>query len=187
MKKLLLFIGLSVISFGAFAEKVPTVVVNKSQGGFTALFNLYNYVQYTPAELTATGVAQLDCMGSGFAPCRVPNCNSLNINNGNTVTTITETSKLNAFMTAINDVINQYELALEQSANADVKTDASKGVSVPSAYTKTVAMASNTGGPNGKKAETFVVRGVVTASNSNSSTMKIYIEKVNLYPTFGSN
>lgn len=186
MKKLLLFIGLSVISFGAFAEKVPSVIVNKSQGGFTALFNLYNYVQYTPAELTATGVAQLDCMGSGFAPCRVPNCNSLNINNGSTVINITEASKLNAFMTAINDVINQYEVALEQSSSVTAKQNSVKGVSVPSTYTKTVAMA-NSSGPQSNKMDTYVVRGVVTASTSNSSTMKIYIERVSLYPTLGSN
>ena len=61
-------------SFDAFADKVPAVVVNKSQGGFTALLNLYNYVTYTPASLSSTGVGQLDCVGSGYTACRVPNC-----------------------------------------------------------------------------------------------------------------
>ena len=72
MKKILFLIGLSILTFGAFAEKVPTVIVNKSQGGFTAIFNLYNYVSYTPADVSANGIGHLDCSGSGFSACRIP-------------------------------------------------------------------------------------------------------------------
>ena len=187
MKKLLLFIGLSVLTFGAFAEKVPSVIVSKSQGGLTALFNLYNYVHYTPAEMTGSGVAQLDCAGSGFAPCRVPNCTSLTVNDGSTVTNVSQTSKVNAFVSAINDVIGQYEAALEQAyaENTSTKPQNGKIVSVPSVYTKTIAMA-NSHGLSANQPETYVVRGVVTANTTNSSTMKIYIEKVNILSSTGS-
>ena len=179
MKKLVLFIGLTVLAFGAFAEKTPSIVVNKQQGGFSALFNLYNYVQYTPAELTSTGIGELNCAGNGFSACRVPNCTSLPVINGNSVINITDAAKVNAFLAAANEVIGQYEAALEQCQNApDSKVTNSKGASVPSVYTKTVAMKVNN---NSKTTETYVVRGVVTASTTNSSTMKIYIEKVSLF------
>ena len=187
MKKLLLFIGLTVFTFSAFAEKVPSIIVNKQQGGITALFNLYNYVNYTPAELSATGVGQLDCYGSGFTACRVPNCANLTVNDGSVVTNVSESNKVNALLTAVNDVIIQYETALEQSMDPAIKPNASKGASVPSVYTKTIALANNAGGPNAKKTETFVVRGVVTTSNANSSTMRIYIEKVDILSPVSSN
>lgn len=177
MKKFLLVIGLSVLSFATFAEKVPTVVVNKGQGGWTAILNMYNYVTYTPAELTPTGVGQLDCSGIGFTACRLPNCTSLNVNNGNVVYPETDNGKLNAFRTAINDVISQFEAAQEH-ATAEGSQGNVKGI--PSTYTKTLSFSSpSKGGPN-KKSTTYVVRGVVTSSAGNSSTMKIYIEQANI-------
>lgn len=187
MKKLVLFIGLTVLSFGAFAEKVPAVVVNKYNGGWTAILNLYNYVTYTPAELSPTGIGQLDCSGGGFTACRVPNCAHLTVNDGGVATSVSESSKVNALMSAINNVIIQYETAQEQSMDATGKPNASKATSVPSVYTKTIAFPNNAGGQKAKKADTYVVRGVVTASSTNSSTMKVYIEKVNLFPAVGSN
>lgn len=187
MKKLFLFIGLTVLSFGAFAEKVPSVVVNKSNGGWTAIINLYNYVSYTPAELSPTGVGQLDCSGGGFTACRVPNCANMNVINGNTVTTLSEPSKVNALLSAINNVIIQYEAAVEQNMDPAVKPNASKGTSVPSVYTKTIAFSGGGSGQSIKKPETYVVRGVVTASSTNSSTMKIYIEKVDILTPVSSN
>ena len=187
MKKLVLFIGLTVLSFGAFAEKVPSIVVNKYNGGWTALLNMYNYVTYTPGELTGTGVGQLDCSGSGFTACRVPNCTSLTVIDGSSTTTVTDAGKINAFMVAVNNVISQYEDAQAQYMEAAAKSDGSKGVSVPSVYTKTIAMASNAGGLNAQKTVTYVVRGEVTASGPNSSTMKIYIEKVNMLTPVSGN
>ena len=184
MKKFVLFIGLTVLSFGAFAEKSPAIVVNKYNGGWTAILNLYNYVTYTPAELSATGVGQLDCSGGGFTACRVPNCTALPVNDGNLVVNVTDAPRLNAFMQAVNNVIIQYEAALEQQACATDKQTSSKAATVPSVYTKTLALPSKT---NVKKTDTYVVRGVVTTSNENGSTMKIYIEKVNLIPALGSN
>lgn len=176
MKKFLLFIGLSIFTFGAFAEKVPAVIVNKSQGGFTAIFNLYNYVSYTPAEISANGVGHLDCSGTGFTACRIPNCNALNVNNGNSFAAETDASKLQSFKEAINDVIHQYETALENNAAASSHSNV-KGV--PTTYTKTIAFSAKGGGKISKtKMEMYVVRGVVTSSTASTSTMKIYIEKI---------
>lgn len=186
MKKFLLFIGLTVFTFSAFAEKVPSVVVNKQQGGVTALLNLYNHVSYTPPELTSTGVGQLDCWGSGFSPCRVPDNAHLLVNEGNTVSPVSETNKVNALLAAVNNVIIQYEAALEQNMESAIKPNAGKGSSVPSVFTKTIAVG-NTGGANVNKPETYVVRGVVTASNASTSTMKIYIEKVDILSTLSNN
>lgn len=177
MKKILLFIGLSIFSFGAFAEKVPSVTVNKQQGGLTAIVNLYNYVSYTPAELSPTGFAQLNCSGSGFTACRVPNCASITVNTLNGISNVTEASKIQAFVTAINNVISQYETALENSISTNQIGE--KGANVPTVYTKTLAFASSASGiGKQKKTETYVVRGVVTANTGSSSTMKVYIEKV---------
>lgn len=187
MKKLVLFIGLTVLSFGAFAEKVPAIVVNKYNGGWTAILNLYNYVTFTPAELSPTGIGQLDCSGGGFTACRVPNCAHLTVNDGNAVGTVTEYGKVNALMAAINNIITQYEEAQEQAMDATSKHSSIKGASVPNVYTKTIAFPNSPGSPNAKKAETYVVRGVVTASDATSSSMKIYIEKANLLPSVSSN
>ena len=179
MKKILFLIGLSILTFGAFAEKVPSVIVNKSQGGFTAIFNLYNYVSYTPAEASANGVGHLDCSGTGFSACRVPNCNALNVINGNAVSVISESNKLNALVLAINDVIQQYETALDNHASATAAGKLDKAI--PTTYTKTVAFTDKETGKLGKlKMETFVVRGVVKPITNNTSTMMIYIEKTNL-------
>ena len=185
MKKILFLIGLSVLTFGAFAEKVPSVVVNKSQGGVTAIFNLYNYVSYSPAEVSSDGVGHLDCSGSGFSACRVPNFCALNVINGTTVSVVTESSKLNSFKQAINEIIQQYETELENYAAAVAAGSPAKAV--PTTYTKTIAFtAKSTCNASKKKTDTYVVRGVVTASTANTSTMKIYIEKTNLF-NVGSN
>lgn len=176
MKKILFLIGLSILTFGAFAEKVPSVIVNKSQGGFTAIFNLYNYVSFSPGEVNSDGIGHLDCSGSGFSACRVPNCNALNINEGNSVSVETESSKLNSLKLAINDVIQQYETALENNAAAVAAGTPTKAV--PTTYTKTIATKGN--GKGGKqKTETYVVKGVVKTTD-NASMMTIYIEKTNL-------
>ena len=186
MKKLVLFIGLTVLAFGAFAEKVPSITVHKQQGGLSGFFNLYNYVHFTPGELTPSGVGRLDCSGPGLTACRVPTCTSLTVIDGSTTTTITEAGKVNALMSAVNNVISQYEAAQAQSMGPATKDDSSKGVSIPSVYTKTIALAGNGGGLNTQKTVTYVVRGEVTASGPNSSTMKIYIEKVNLLTANGN-
>ena len=109
MKKLVLFMGLTVLSFAAFAEKVPAVIVSKQHGGLSAIFNRYNHVDYTPADQTSNGIAKLDCYGSGFTACRVPICASLPVNDGSTVVHITDAGMLNAFLSAANNVVVQYE------------------------------------------------------------------------------
>ena len=173
------------MTFGAFAEKVPTVIVNKYNGGWTAILNLYNYVSYTPAELSPTGVGQLDCSGGGFTPCRIPNCTGMTVNNGNSVIHVTEASKLTAFQQAINDVIMQYENAVEQSSSHSQSGE--KGACIPTTYSKTISLSTGHGKNIAQKQETYIVRGVITASDANSSTMKIYIEKVDLFNIAGSN
>ncbi len=179
MKKILFLIGLSVLTFGAFAEKVPSVVVTKSQGGITAIFNLYNYVSYSPGEVNSDGIGHLDCSGSGFSACRVPNCNALNVNNGNTVSIETESGKLYSFKQAINDVIQQYETALENNSAAVAAGKPAKAI--PTTYTKTIAFLTKSSGKLGKqKTETYVVRGVVKNATANTSTMTIYIERTTL-------
>lgn len=187
MKKLVLFIGLTVLSFGAFAEKVPSIVVNKSEGGLTALLNMYKHVTFTPGELTSTGIGQLDCSGSGLSSCRVPTCTSMTVIDGSTITTVSDAGKVNAFMVAVNNVISQYETAQAQYMDAAAKSNGNKSVSVPSVYTKTIALASNAGGLNAQKTVTYVVRGEVTTSGPNSSTMNIYIEKVNMLTPVSGN
>jgi hypothetical protein len=188
MKKILLFIGLSIFSFSVFAEKVPGVIVNKSNGGLTAIINMYNYVNYTPPELSQTGFGQLDCSGYGFTICRIPNCTSMPVNIGNSVITVTDAAYLNAFQAAINDVIVQYETAQENYSQSASMNGQPKDATIPSVFTKTIAL-SNSSTKMGKqnKVETYVVRGVVTASNATSSTMKIYIEKVDMFYPISSN
>jgi len=184
MKKMLFILGLTILTFGAFAEKTPSIVVNKQQGGFTALFNLYNYVHYTPSELSPTGVAQLDCTGSGFSACRVPNCSNLIVNEGSSITTISDAGKVAALMAGVNNVIVQFEAAQEQNMSSSIKQTNSKGSSMPSVFTKTIAMAN---GNNASKMDTYVVRGVVTSCTANSSTLKIYIEKANILTPVSGN
>ncbi len=188
MKKLLLFIGIAVFSLSAYAEGVPTVIINKRYGGLTGIFNRYNHVQYTPADQSADGNAHLICEGTGLVACRVPNTTtSLTVMDGNTVTIITDAGRVTALETAINDIISQYEEAQEQNMSSANKPNASKGNKVPSVYTKTLAFANSAGGKGHSKTDTYVVRGVVTDSDAVSSTMKIYIEKVNILSPVSGN
>ena len=98
---------------------------------------------------------------------------------GMTVSVETESGKLNSFRQAINDVIQQYEVALENHAAAVAAGTHTKAV--PKIYTKTIATTSKSSGKLGKqKGEIYVVRGVVNKQTDNASTMTIYIEKTNL-------
>ena len=71
MKRLLIFVSLISIVMGMTARQYPDVIVRKHNGGFWAIFNLYNDVVYTPADGEG-GLAELDCSGNGFSFCRVP-------------------------------------------------------------------------------------------------------------------
>jgi len=185
MKKFFLLIGLSVLSFATFAEKVPSVIVNKQQGGYTAILNMYNYVTYTPAELTSSGIAELDCRGSGFTFCRVPNCSPCPVNNGNSIEVASDPVLLDALKNAFNDVIIQYETAYEANVAASQSENVPK--SVPTVYTKTIAFNdASKGSKMHKRLDTYVIRGVVTNASNGNSTMKIYVEKVNLLSIAGN-
>ncbi|MBO7446610.1 MAG: hypothetical protein J6T86_09415 [Bacteroidales bacterium] len=71
MKKVLIFVSLIAMALGMTARDYPDVIVRKHNGGFWAIFNLYNDVEYTPADGEG-GLAELDCSGNGFTFCRVP-------------------------------------------------------------------------------------------------------------------
>lgn len=81
MKKialLVLFALLAAPSFNKIAnaaeQPIYTLSVEKSNGGFFALFNLYGNVSYDE-ELSLDGrtiKGRLRCTGRGFTPCRVP-------------------------------------------------------------------------------------------------------------------
>ncbi len=71
MKKLFIFATIFTMVFTLSARDYPGVTVRKHNGGVWAIFNLYNDIEYTPAEATG-GVAELECSGNGFSFCRVP-------------------------------------------------------------------------------------------------------------------
>ena len=71
MKRLLIFVSLISMVLGMTAREYPDVIVRKHNGGFWAIFNLYNDIVYTPADGEG-GLAELDCSGNGFSFCRVP-------------------------------------------------------------------------------------------------------------------
>ncbi len=81
MKRIALLVLLAFMVAPAFnkitnaaEQPVYTLSVEKSNGGFFALFNLYGNVSYNehydPEKMTID--AQLRCTGRGFSPCRVP-------------------------------------------------------------------------------------------------------------------
>ena len=71
MKRFLIFVSLISLVMGMTAREYPNVIVRKHNGGFWAIFNLYNDIVYTPADGEG-GFAELDCSGNGFSFCRVP-------------------------------------------------------------------------------------------------------------------
>ncbi|MDY6326028.1 MAG: hypothetical protein SPL47_01765 [Bacteroidales bacterium] len=179
MKKIFLFIGLSFFTLGAFAEGVPSVTVNKSQGGWSAIFNLYNYVTYTPAELTDNGVAQLNCQGSGFTWCRVPNCSTMPVNDGSMRIDVTEQTKIDMFTTAINDILGQIEN--DESANAGTDMGTRRADNKTSVYTKKLAVAGQV--TRGRvNYDTYVVKAVRKQDlNNGTETVDLFLDKVRLF------
>ncbi len=178
MKKIFLFIGLSILSFNIFAEGVPSVSVNKSQGGWTAILNLYNYVTFTPAELTDNGIAQLNCQGSGYSWCRVPNCSTMPASNGVSRIDVTEQAKVNMLANAINQILEQ----IENDDNANATAISTHRVdNTRKTYTKKLAIKSseNRGRVN---CDSYVVKAV---RNNNprigGETIDIFVDKVNLF------
>lgn len=176
MKKFFLIFGLSVFSLAAFAEGIPSVSVNKSQGGWTAILNMYNYVSYTPAESSPDGIAQLNCSGNGFSFCRIPNCTSITVSDGSEMKEINDISKVNTLVSAINNVIDQLA-----ENNAETETNSARRTSTTQdVKTKKVAI-SNPSAKNRAKCDTYVVKGVSSNNRSaDTQTVKIYIDKVDL-------
>lgn len=176
MKKFFLIIGMSVFSLALFAEGIPAVTVSKSQGGWTAILNMYNYVTYTPAEVSANGVAQLTCVGNGFSFCRVPNCSTLNVNDGQTVVHVSDQTRISSFVNAMNNVLEQMEeeeneAALSGNKNVRLSDSKSKKIAFPNPSAR------------GKlKQDTYVVKAVRTGlqTQDGMGTVNVYIDKVNL-------
>lgn len=178
MKKFFLIIGLSVFSLATFAEGIPSVSVNKSQGGWTAILNMYNYVSYTPAESSPDGIAQLNCSGNGFSFCRIPNCTSISVNDGSEMKEITDVSKVNTLISAVNSVIDRLA---ENNSDTETEANTARRTST-SQYVKTKKVAfSNPSAKNRAKCDTYVVKGVSSNNRSaDAQTVTIYIDKVDL-------
>lgn len=130
MKKIFLLLGLSMLTICTWAKEVPSVIVHKANGAYWAWLNLYNEILYTPAGEDGTP-ARLDCTGSGFSACRVPNVNNLNYsttqadNRRKTPTT----AEQQAFANAINEILAYSEQMGEQGHRAG---STSKTVAIPS-------------------------------------------------------
>lgn len=137
MKKLALLVFMAVmlvpaLNRSASAEApVYTLSVNKSNGGFLSLFNLYGNVTYS--ELYDAGLncikGVLNCYGRGCIPCRLPE-DAGNYTNG--VTPVA--AKIPAgFVAAVNGLIEQSESQFEAGI---LKGASSKKVMTPNSATK---------------------------------------------------
>lgn len=123
MKKLALLFVLAVMLCPAFqmtasAEKpVYTLNVNKSNGGFLALFNLYGTVNYAESQAVQVGEFQcvnatLTCTGSGFLRCRVPSESGYWLSQNQT--TSCRITSPGSFVTTINQLIENSEQKFEK-------------------------------------------------------------------------
>ncbi len=179
MKKHLLLIGLSILTLGVFAEGVPTVSVSKSQGGWTAVLNLYNYVNYTPAELTDNGIGQLTCQGSGFTWCRIPNCSTLTVNDATNRVAVTDQTKLNMFSDVINEILEHFENEelTDESNNGDNRQRAQ----IVTSYSKKLSMKNSS--TRGKSLfDSYVIKGIRKINTStNEEKIDIFVDKVSLF------
>lgn len=102
MRKLFIFVCLISMVLGMTAREYPEVIVRKHNGGFWAIFNLYNDIVYTPADGEG-GLAELDCSGNGFSFCRVP---MLATGNHSSREDLAESR---AITNAVNEIINHSE------------------------------------------------------------------------------
>lgn len=124
MKKLFLFIGMIAFSFSLWATgELPTIIIEKKNGGEWAWLNLYNVITYTPAS-EDNPIARLDCSGAGFSSCRIPRANIYVPGNA----TINSNPSLGAmFADAINQIIEASEKNVE---NGIVQGSQSKKIAV---------------------------------------------------------
>lgn len=139
MKKLALLVLMAVmlvpaLNRSANAEApIYTLTVNKSNGGFLSLFNLYGNVTYS--EVYDAGVncirGVMNCYGRGCVPCRIPE-DAGNYNNG--ITPITSDLPV-GFTAAVNGLIEQSERQFE----AGIKKGAESKKVMPTATTRGIS------------------------------------------------
>jgi len=160
MKKILIFVSIFSMVLGLSARQYPDVIVRKHNGGFWAIFNLYNDIEYTPADGEG-GFAELDCSGNGFSFCRVPM-----LATGGASNRIDE-SETRAITNAVNQVIQYSEnLSADQTRFAN------------NTYTLTVAVP----GSANRRPAYYQVKGVWSYENNGDCIMKITINDVsNIY------
>jgi len=165
MKKLfvLLTLGLALFTFNANAniQQQPKIIVNKHDGGWSALLNLYNDVVYTPSD-GADIIGTLDCSGLGYSACRVPRVNALGPQlNGLQVPNAEIESKL---MDIVNELIAKSETMAE---NGTLQGTASKTIAVT--------------GATRSSSTTYAVKCDWQYRSNGDATLYIYLSQPNIY------
>lgn len=157
MKKLFLLLSICAISFTMMASNVTSIIVTKSHGGLTAIFNLYNSIVYTPAQ--SNNMATLNCYGSGFSFCRVPTTTLAPTNNGTAIDANTYAQIIHA----INDLIEMSE------------TEANNGV-LNGQQSKKIAVQSTTH----RGFDTYCIKGVWNYQANGDGTMRFTVSTTDI-------
>lgn len=131
MKKIFLSICLCMATFALIAD-VPKIIVNKANGGPSAIFNRYNYVTYTPSDGSTYIMGTLDCTGNGYTKCRVPRGSDLMLTNPN-YGRISNVNINGTLVNAINDLI---EFSETQSGNGIYQGQKSQTIAVRNPNTR---------------------------------------------------
>lgn len=164
MKKLfvLLTMGLALFTLTTnAAPRYPDIIVNKHDGGWSALLNLYNDVVYTPSE-GGDFVGTLDCSGLGYSACRVPRVNAL----GSHLLTlqVPNTAIESKLMDVVNDLIATSEKAAERGT---LQGSASKTISVA--------------GASRNDTKTFCVKCDWQYNSNGNAVIYIYLSRTDIY------
>ena len=168
MKKLfvLLTLGIALLSFTAQATgRYPDIVVNKHDGGWSALLNLYNEVVYTPSEVD--GIAgTLECSGLGYSACRAPRINALGARM-NTLQ-VPNTAIEGKLMDAVNELIANSETAVQRGT-------------MRGSSSKTIAVNTSASGATRGATKTFTVRCEWQYQSNGDAVIYIYFDNTNIY------
>lgn len=164
MKKLfvLFTLGLAFFSLTANATpRYPDIIVNKHDGGWSALLNLYNDVVYTPSE-GGDIAGTLDCSGLGYSACRVPRVNAL----GPQLLTLQVPNSAieSKLLDAVNDLIVTSEKAVEKGT---LNGSSSKTISVT--------------GATRNDTKTFCVKCEWHYNSNGDAVIYIYLNRTDIY------
>lgn len=164
MKKLFVLLTLGIALFSVTtnaAPRYPDIIVNKHDGGWSALFNLYNDVVYTPCE-NGDFVGTLDCSGLGYSACRVPRVNALGPHMYSLQ--VPNTAIESKLMDIVNDLIATSENAAE---NGNLQGSASKTISVT--------------GASRNDTKTFCVKCEWEYNRNGKAVIYIYLNRTDIY------